>query len=356
MWLTISIAFAVTLLIFAYFFWPKLRQNYRVSPWRYLMTTIKPTPPTATPSEESVPPSDNKDKPLDTCPVTSSEGNSEPEPGAKITLGEKEIVAEAGENVAEATKDTNLSPQNGATEKNEIEELKKDESGSDGQILNALAPMETNSQTESEMDTGEKAKTGNETETNANSELPQGNDREKSDKTETEPQNISEPSGAQANSERNERDTSEKAETEPETISEPATKPSEGQENSSETDSKLDSNPIVEPTDLDNSTEKTSEGEWQIVAAKGKKRGKVSDDESPPKGAKGPSQSPSRHGLRRTKQRQQKEWEDFVSNQSKELQKMMGGYYASEDTERYVPILTLIAVFMNTHVWYGGNS
>ena len=120
-------------------------------------------------------------------------------------------------------------------------------------------------------------------------------------------------------------------------------------------DMPLDTCPVTssEGPDLDNSTEKTSEGEWQIVAANGKKRGKVSDDESLLKGA---SQSPSRHGLRRTKQRQQKEWEDFVSNLSKELQKMMGGYYASEDTERYISILPLIGVFMDTHVWYGGNS
>ena len=36
------------------------------------------------------------------------------------------------------------------------------------------------------------------------------------------------------------------------------------------------------------------------------------------------------------KLRQQKEWEDFVSGLSEELQNMMGGHYASKDTEKYV--------------------
>ena len=46
--------------------------------------------------------------------------------------------------------------------------------------------------------------------------------------------------------------------------------------------------------------------------------------------------TPSGHDLQQTKQRQQEEWEDFVSGLSEELQEMMGGHYASEDTERYV--------------------
>ena len=98
-----------------------------------------------------------------------------------------------------------------------------------------------------------------------------------------------------------------------------------------------DPNEVTEkPTDSKNSSE--SSGEWKTAESK-KSRKKGAKKEE-----KGAQMSPKDKGLRMNKVRVQNEWERFVSSLSKELQQMMGGYWATEDTERYVLLRYRICV------------
>ena len=120
--------------------------------------------------------------------------------------------------------------------------------------------------------------------------------------------------------------------------------------------SKVISKPIDSPTGTESvpdekeviSTEKhhddDDEREWTQVKGSNKvpKSGKKESGAS--KGASKESatdNSPTRE-LRSTKKKMQKEWENFVKSLSKELQKLMGGYWATEDTERYVNLIGFI--------------
>ncbi|KAI6649215.1 Myb-like protein X-like [Oopsacas minuta] len=120
-----------------------------------------------------------------------------------------------------------------------------------------------------------------------------------------------------------------------------------GEEDQTGYTTKTDSDPVAEKVDTKNSHEDNdSGGEFQTGGKSNKtpkKGAKNSGDvKSSPKGVskesgtEGASISPSDKGLRMTKERTQKEWKQFVSSLSKELQKLMGGYWATEDTERYL--------------------
>lgn len=98
----------------------------------------------------------------------------------------------------------------------------------------------------------------------------------------------------------------------------------------SESGAKSDPNKVTEkPDDTKNSSD--SGGEWKTV-----ENSKTSPKKSGKKEEKGAKMSPKDRGLRMNKSRVQSEWEKFVDSLSKELQKLMGGYWATEDTERYV--------------------
>ena len=102
--------------------------------------------------------------------------------------------------------------------------------------------------------------------------------------------------------------------------------------------------PVLVPVPDGKETESTEkdpdddEGKWTKVKKSNKKVTKgVNKESGAQKGASKYStdSSPDRE-LRSTKKKMQKIWEDFVNSLSKELQKLMGGYWATEDTERYV--------------------
>ena len=117
------------------------------------------------------------------------------------------------------------------------------------------------------------------------------------------------------------------------------------------------SNEVTEkPDDTKNNSD--SNDEWKTVekSRKSPKRTARTED-------KGAEMSPvAKKGLRMTKERKQSEWEKFVSSLSKELQQMMGGFWATEDTERYFFIIMLsICVYVSRwhrtgHILMAHNS
>ena len=96
--------------------------------------------------------------------------------------------------------------------------------------------------------------------------------------------------------------------------------------------------PDADTNDPPEKDQDDGEGEWTTDSKPNKKKPKGNKKVSgASKGATKETvmESPT-HGLRNTKERQQKKWKEFVNSLSKQTQKLMGGSWATEDTERYV--------------------